>query len=91
MSQNTTTYFKNFFAEKEIPSVTWEIEDATDVHIISNDFVIETLQKLPANTREACTIRDMLTRIDFANGNINHYLQHLATALVKQHAAASGR
>ena len=73
-------YFDRFFEEKDLPYVTWEIETPMNVHHLSNKVVIEHIKCAPP--REAKEIRAMLTRLDFHNADINHYLAHLAKCLV---------
>jgi hypothetical protein len=76
------TYLHTFFAEKNLPFAQWEFTaDNGDVHIISNEVVIETI--LTATPRhEQKKIASVIRRIDFANGNVNHFLRHLAGALI---------
>lgn len=78
-----TKYLRDFFAEKDIPEVVWELtaSDGTP-HIISNVVVVEHMTQVSAN--EAKGIAGVLRRIDFANGNTNHFLQHLAGAIINR-------
>lgn len=73
-------YFERFFEEKDLPHVAWEIQAGMNVHCLSNKVVIEHIKCAPP--REAKEIRAMLTRLDFHNADINHYLAHLAKCLV---------
>jgi hypothetical protein len=89
--QNPATYFRNFFAETDkAPYTLWEIEDATDVHIISSDDIIEILTNL-ANDEGAHQLRRQLMMIDLANGPVLPWLRFLAEARVKTYAASIGR
>lgn len=78
-------YFERFFDEKEIPFTSWEIEAGDTVHFIDSDVVIEAIKGTAGE--EAKKIQDTLRRIDFANGDVLHFLRHLAGALA--HRAAS--
>jgi hypothetical protein len=87
---STRAYFDRFFDEKDLPYRQWEITDVHgSVHLIDSDHVIATLRALPEGTDEARKIRATLVRIDFANGDVGHYLGFLAHALVRQYTARS--
>ena len=76
----TTQYIQNFFDEKVIPETTFEVvsENGTP-NFISNMAVIEQIKV--CNTEEQNNIADVLRQIDFNNGNVNHFLEHLAGAM----------
>jgi hypothetical protein len=79
---NTNEYLEKFFEEKEIPYKMFEIKHKGEVHLIDNDFIIELIKKAPAVEKKA--IGNMLRKIDFLNGNVNHYLEHLANGYINQ-------
>lgn len=76
-----TSYLIRFFNEKGIPLVQWELtsEDGT-AHIINSEVVIEHIRA--TSTAEQNQIGDVLRKIDFMNGDVNHFLKHLAQGLV---------
>jgi len=76
-------YLERFFEEKEITFEAWEIELHGETHFIDTDFVIESIKEAP--TQEQNQIADTLRKIDFVNGNVNHFLKFLAEALVKNY------
>ena len=77
----TKQYLKTFFEEKNLPFESWEIEDERgSLHFINNEVVIENI--IAAGLEEQSQIVDTIRKIDFANGNVNHFLQHLAKGLV---------
>lgn len=78
-----TEYLRNFFAEKEIPEVNWTLtaNDGTKHHI-SNAVVVEHMARV--SVEEANKIRNVLVNIDFANGDVNHFLKHLAGAIINR-------
>lgn len=78
-------YLTRFFDEKDLPFAQWTIETDAGAHIISNEVVIETILEATPH-RELVKIADTLRRIDFANGDCNHFLRHLAGALASNHA-----
>lgn len=82
----TQNYLKRFFEEKQIPNVQYEIEDANGwVHIFDNDTLIDRIK----NTcdKEQQQIANVLRQIDFRNGSVQHFLNYLAHAMVKQWTA----
>ena len=77
-------WFEGFFEEKELETMTWEIEDNKgNTHIITNEIVVEHIQASPEE--EQRKIKDILVKIDFANGDVNHFLNHLAKAIVNNY------
>lgn len=72
-------YIENFFEEKEIPEITFEIEGPSGINYIPNAVVIEHIKIAPTHEQEA--IANTLRKIDFFNGDVNHFLRHLAGAL----------
>jgi len=77
-------WFDTFTAEKKIPYIAWEInsEDGT-THMIDNNVVMEHIRI--SSKSEQNGIKNVLVKIDFANGDVNHFFKHLATALVNKH------
>lgn len=76
-------WFTTFLDEKDVQKVSWEIEDGTGtLHFISSDVVIEHVMMTVGD--EQAAIKDMLVKIDFANGDVNHFFKHLANALVQR-------
>jgi hypothetical protein len=77
----TIKYIEDFFEEKEIPFQEWQIEHNGNINFIDNEFIIETIKN--ALTKEQQSIANILRKIDFANGDINHFLKHLAEGYIK--------
>ncbi len=77
-------YLKTFFAEKQLPFQQWELM-ATDgcAHVISNEVVIETILN-SCSTKEQKKIANVIRRIDYANGDVNDFLKHLAGGLINR-------
>lgn len=78
----TEKYLKTFFEEKELPSASWDIValDGT-CHMIDTEVVIEHIWT--CNDREMTEVANVIRKIDFANGDVNHFLKHLAHAIVE--------
>ena len=77
-----TKYLQDFFAEKDIPEVTFEVEGPEwGTNFIPNTVVAEHIAQTSGD--EAKKIADVLRQIDFANGDVNHFFKHLAGALAR--------
>lgn len=50
-----------------------------DLHLIPVEVVLEHMLIAPAH--EQAKIKDILVQIDFANGDVYHFLNHLAGAI----------
>lgn len=80
-------YIELFFQEKNLPFEQWEIIDTKgDYHIIDNEFVIDLLLNT-CGRGEQEQAADVIRKIDFANGDVNHFLRHLAQGYVNTHYA----
>lgn len=78
----TATFLKTFFEEKNLPEVTFEVDSPNGTpNFIPNNVVIEHI--LAAGPYEQQQIANILRKIDFANGDVNHFLKHLAGALAR--------
>lgn len=77
-----TKYLRDFFAEKDIPEATFEVEGPEwGTNFIPNTVVVKHIANCGKD--EADKIADVLRKIDFANGEVNHFLRHLAGALAR--------
>jgi hypothetical protein len=77
---STANYLSTFFDEKDLEPRTYEVKAADGTpNFIPSDVVIEAIHGAPAAEQEK--IADVLRRIDFANGDVHHFLEHLAGAL----------
>lgn len=88
-----TKYLRDFFAEKDIPAKVFEKtgSDGT-VHSIPNAVVVEHFMVIEDESILR-GIEDTLRKIDFHNGDVNHFLEHLAGGVVgiyERRAAATG-
>ena len=78
------SYLNLFFAEKDIPEKDFEVTDSTGTwNLIPNRVVVEHIAICQGAELEA--IEDILRKIDFANGDVNHFFGHLAKGLAEQH------
>lgn len=74
-------YLEMFFEEKKLPHQLWELTDPSGAwNLIGSEVVLESIGK--ASVEEQNEIADVIRKIDFENGDVNHFLKHLAQALV---------
>jgi len=74
-------WFETFLEEKGLGYIMWDVEglDGT-IHMIDSDVVIESIKNChPSEQRK---IKDIIVKIDFHNGDVLHFFNHLATGLV---------
>jgi hypothetical protein len=85
---DTKQYLQWFFEEKEIPFKIFEIADKSNtIHYIDTNVVIENI--LSTTSTEQSQIATILRKIDFKNGDVNHFLKYLAHGMVKQYQTAA--
>lgn len=73
---------KRFFEEKQIENRTFVIEHNGRIHMVDTDFLKDVIvNHTPPHEQEQ--IRAIIAQIDFRNGDVNHFLEHLAKAYVK--------
>jgi len=78
------TYLYNFFAEKDVPDRLFDVQDSHGVlHTIPNEVVVEHIALTSGGERKK--IEDTLRKIDFANGDVNHFLRFLAKAIAERY------
>jgi hypothetical protein len=78
------SYLYNFFKEKDIPEVTFTPTDSTgEKHFIPNEVVVEHIAKTYGSERTQ--IEDTLRKIDYDNGDVNHFLEHLAGRIAEKY------
>jgi hypothetical protein len=74
-------WLKTFLEEKDLQPQTWEIEHNGTLHIVESEHIIEVIKT--ASKEEQKKIKNTLVMIDFKNGNVNHFLNHLAVGYIK--------
>jgi hypothetical protein len=80
MKTATQKYLETFFEEKALAERTYEVEHNGMLHFIQTDFVINLVKSCSKGEQEK--IANILRKIDFANGDVHHFLNHLATGYV---------
>lgn len=81
MTQTTAEYFEAFFDEKDLPlDDRFEVEGPVwGTNSMTYRVVVDAIKTTSGD--EADAIANMLRRIDFANGDVLHFLRHLAQGL----------
>lgn len=80
-------YLYNFFSEKQIREQMYEKKDQNGVsHIIPTDVVVEFISKTSGSERKK--IEQTLRMIDFKNGSVEHFIEHLASAIANLYGSS---
>jgi hypothetical protein len=75
-------WLDTFLEEKGIDlEETFEVEGPSGANFIPVGCIVELAKSAPSS--EQAGIKGMLVRIDFANGNVRHFLKHLAGAVAR--------
>ena len=79
------SYLKTFFAEKNLSERTYNLTSERDgaFHVIPSEMVIEMIHTTEGKERKF--IEDTLRKIDFANGDVHHFLTHLAQQIANNY------
>jgi len=73
-------FFNTFFSEKDLTEQVYTVTSANGTpNIIPSTVVIDAIKKTKG--AEAKQIETILRQIDFANGDIHHFLKHIAQGL----------
>ena len=73
-------FFATFFLEKDLTDEVYTVTSKNGTpNIIPSSVVIEAVKR--TRGEEAKKIETILRKIDFLNGNVHHFLQHLAQAM----------
>ena len=73
-------WFETFLDEKDLPLGDWIIEGKDKTHFITSEVVIEHIKATSLD--EQLAIQKIIVKIDFQNGDVNHFFKHLADGLV---------
>ena len=73
-------FFETFFSEKDLTDEVYTVTSKNGTPNINPSSVeIEAVKR--TRGEEAKKIETILRKIDFLNGNVHHFLQHLAQAM----------
>lgn len=77
-------YLNTYFREADVPFVIFDVYDTDDqLHIIDNEVVLTHVASAPKSEKDQ--IADVIRRIDYMNGDVNHFLNHLAGAIAEKY------
>ncbi|MEK8217178.1 hypothetical protein [Paenibacillus sp. FSL L8-0463] len=79
---NAQQALKRFFEEKELEDRAFAVEHKDFVHMVESDFLKDIIVN-HTPTIEQKQIWTLITMIDFKDGDINHFLEHLATGYIR--------
>lgn len=77
-----TYRLKTYFKEKELEPRTFSVTHNGNVHMIESDFLINVIVNSILENEQRI-ILDFIVAIDFKNGDVNHFLEHLAKGYVE--------
>lgn len=80
--QMPSKYLRNFFAEKDIPEMTFKIAGRSGINVMPNTVVVEHIAQM-GNSDEISRLEQVIRNIDLHNGDINHLFKHLAKAIAR--------
>ena len=72
-------FFTTFFDEKDLVEKTYEVEINGTWHLIPTSIVIQQIKT--ASGADKKKIEMVLRKLDFLNGDIHHFLKHLAVGI----------
>lgn len=83
-------YITTLLEEKNIDlEDTFVIDLPTFAHVYTYEQFIDDLVELTkGDTKTTEKIRQTFVKIDFMNGDVTHYIKHLATGMVKAYGGA---
>jgi len=74
------TFFNRYFNEKDLDNQVYEITTPNGtMNLIETDMVIAKIKTTQGE--EAKKIEAIIRQIDFLNGDLHHFLKHLAQAM----------
>jgi len=74
------TYINNLLNEKKIDrEMNIEVNGPSGLNIMPLQMVVDAIIKAPKHEQKG--IRNTLVKIDFLNGDVMHFIKHLAQAL----------
>lgn len=81
------TFFQTYFDEKQLDDQVYEVESTGNsifgtTHLIPTAAVIDRIKC--TRGKEAKAIEMTIRKIDCLNGDLHHYLKHLAQAMADQ-------
>ena len=77
-------WFRTFIEEKDLEVVQWSFDKKgyIDIHMDNYDMVETIIEK--CTDEEQAKIKEIIVMLDLHNGDINHFLHHLAEGYVEQ-------
>ena len=83
VGEEKLSFFRLMLEEKGLDNETIEVEHEDNLHIIDMDRIIDLMECTTKDEQK--TIEETMRKIDFLNGDMMHYMKHLATGYVVTH------
>ena len=80
-------FFTTFFEEKDLVEKTYEVEINGTWHLIPTSIVIQQIKT--ASGADKKKIEMVLRKLDCLNGDIHHFLKHLAKGIAANYEGVS--
>lgn len=74
-------WLETYFEEKEVPFNVLTVQVNGETHLINTEVVIDLILQAPEH--EASVIAPMIRKIDFHNGKLEPFLEHLAKCFIQ--------
>lgn len=81
MQHDFLNWFNTFLEEKGLLYKLYQIEVDGNTHFIDSELIIDLIKKAPY--QEQSQIKNVIVMIDFKNGDVHHFFEHLATGYIK--------
>lgn len=75
------SFFRRMADEKGILVNSFEIEVDGVLHMMNVEQIIQLIEQAPEHEQKK--IKDIFSKIDFMNGDLMHFIKHLAKGFVK--------
>jgi hypothetical protein len=77
------SFFRTMLDEKDLLDEIFTLNDTSGLlHIIEMEFLVEMMEK--TNPKEQDSIEKIMRKIDFQNGDMMHFMNHLAKSYITE-------
>lgn len=86
VAMNFKKWLETFIEEKGFENELFEVEYGMNKHFIEMGVLVNFLSQIPRNQQES--VKTTLVKIDFMNGDVMHFLRHLAKGYIETQYSA---
>jgi len=76
-------WLDTFLKEKHLTNKQFQIKHSGAIHFIDSVKVIELIRQ--SSAKDQTDIKSVIVKIDFQNGDVNHFFEHLAKGYIECH------